>query len=74
MSNSIMMDNMQTEMSEEFARFNANPQQYLLEKGLHLEPGTLDNPQKAVEYIIQTHQGTPEQLNQFKTMLSMFHN
>ena len=68
MGNSIAMDN----MMNEFARFKSNPQQYLIERGFHLQPGVLDNPEKAIEYIIQSNQGTAEQLNQFKTMLSMF--
>ncbi len=72
MANSIMMDQMQNSMMSEFVRFKSNPQQYLIERGLHLEPGVLDDPEKAVEYLIQTNQGTPEQLNQFKTILSMF--
>lgn len=68
-NNSIMMNNMMSE----FAKFQANPQQYLIERGFQLQPGTLNDPQKTVEYLIQSNQGTKEQLEQFKAMLSMFH-
>jgi hypothetical protein len=68
-----MMNQMQNNMMSEFARFQSNPQQYMIEKGFNLQPGMLNDPQKAVEYLINSNQGTAEQLNQFKSMLSMFH-
>lgn len=73
MGNSIFMNNAQNDMLAEFAKFQANPQQYLLSKGLNIPQDMLNNPQQAVEYILSSGQGTSEQLNQFKTMLNMFH-
>lgn len=64
---------MQNDMLAEFANFQKNPAQYLISKGLNIPPEMMNDPQKAVEYIITSGQGTQEQLNQFRTMLSMFH-
>ena len=63
---------MQADMLNEFALFQQNPQQYLLSKGLNIPADKLNDPQSAVEYILASGQGTQDQLNQFKTMLSMF--
>lgn len=73
MANSIMMENAQNQLLSEFSKFQANPAQYLVASGLNIPPEKLNNPKDAVEYIIASNQGTQEQLNQFKTMLSMFH-
>ena len=73
MGNSIFMNNAQNDMLAEFANFQKNPQQYLLSKGLNVPQNMLNSPQQAVEYILSSGQGTNEQLNQFKTMLNMFH-
>lgn len=73
MGNSIFMNNAQNDMLAEFANFQKNPQQYLLSKGLNVPQNMLNSPQQAVEYIISSGQGTNEQLNHFKAMLSMFH-
>lgn len=67
------MNNAQNDMLAEFANFQKNPQQYLLSKGLNVPLNMLNSPQQAVEYIISSGQGTNEQLNHFKAMLSMFH-
>jgi hypothetical protein len=63
---------MQSDMLNEFARFQQNPQQYLLSKGLNIPADKLNNPQDAVQYLISSGQGTNEQLNQYQTMLNMF--
>lgn len=73
MGNSVFMNNAQNDMLAEFANFQKNPQQYLLSKGLNVPQNMLNSPQQAVEYILSSGQGTNEQLNQFKTMLNMFH-
>ena len=73
MANSIMQNNMQNDILSEYAIFQQNPAQYLLSKGLNIPVNMLNDPQNAVQYIISSGQGTPEQLNQFKTMLNMFH-
>lgn len=73
MANSIMQNTMQNDMLSEYAIFQQNPAQYLLSKGLNVPVNMLNDPQTAVQYIISSGQGTPEQLNQFKTMLNMFH-
>lgn len=73
MANSIMMENAQSQLFSEFNKFQANPAQYLVASGLNIPPEKLNNPQEAVEYLIASKQGTSEQLNQFKSMLSMFH-
>ncbi len=73
MGNSVFMNNAQNDMLAEFANFQKNPQQYLLSKGLNIPQNMLNSPQQAVEYILSSGQGTNEQLNQFKTMLNMFH-
>lgn len=73
MANSIMQNNMQNDILSEYAIFQQNPAQYLLSKGLNVPVNMLNDPQNAVQYIISSGQGTPEQLNQFKTMLNMFH-
>lgn len=67
------MENAQNQLLSEFSKFQANPAQYLVASGLNIPPEKLNNPKDAVEYIIASNQGTQEQLNQFKTMLSMFH-
>lgn len=72
-ANSIMQNTMQNDMLSEYAIFQQNPAQYLLSKGLNVPVNMLNDPQTAVQYIISSGQGTPEQLNQFKTMLNMFH-
>lgn len=73
MANSIIQNNMQTDMLNEFDKFQQNPMTYLASKGLNVPQDKLNNPQKAIEYIITSGQGTNDQLNQFKTMLNMFH-
>ena len=73
MANSIMQNNMQNDILSEYSIFQQNPAQYLLSKGLNVPVNMLNDPQNAVQYIISSGQGTPEQLNQFKTMLNMFH-
>lgn len=72
MDRSIMMQNAQSQLFSEFDKFKSNPAQYLVASGLNIPPEKLNNPREAVEYIIASNQGTAEQLNQFKTMLSMF--
>ena len=72
-ADSIMMQNAQAQLMSELNKFEVNPAQYLIAAGLNIPPEKLQNPKDAVEYIIATNQGTVEQLNQFKTMLSMFH-
>lgn len=64
---------MQNDMLKEFAEFQKNPAQYLMAKGLNVPENVLNNPQEAVTYIINSGQGSNEQLQQFQTMLNMFH-
>lgn len=71
MGNSIIQDNMQNAMANEYALFQQNPQQYLLSKGLNVPQEVLGDPFKAVEYIINTGQGTQAQLEQFQSMINM---
>lgn len=71
MGNSIFQNNMQNAMANEYALFQQNPQQYLLSKGLNVPQEVLGDPFKAVEYIINSGQGTPAQLEQFQSMLNM---
>ncbi len=73
MGNSILQNHMQNDMLAEFANFQKNPAQYIMSKGLNIPQDMMNDPQKAVQYLISSGQGTNEQLNQFKTMLSMFH-
>lgn len=73
MANSIMQNCWQNDIQSEYAIFQQNPAQYLLSKGLNVPVNMLNDPMTAVQYIISSGQGTPEQLNQFKTMLNMFH-
>ena len=73
MANSIIQNGLQNDIQSEFAIFQQNPAQYLLSKGLNIPANMLNDPQSAVQYILSSGQGTPEQLNQFKTMLNMFH-
>ena len=67
-----MMQNAQNQLFSEFAKFEQNPAQYLLASGLDIPQDKLQNPKDAVEYLIATKQGTAQQLEQFKSMLSMF--
>ena len=55
-----------------FQQFRQNPMQFMAKKGLNLPKEYINNPQGAVQYLMDSGKMSQSQYNQFRQMAKQF--
>ena len=72
MPNNLFNSMQSNDIMGEFGRFKSNPMQYLIEKNINIPQEYMNNPESAVQYLLNSGQMSQSSLNDIKQKASMF--
>lgn len=71
MPNSLFNSSQSNNIMGEYNRFQQNPMQYLMDKKINIPQEYMNNPQQAVQYLLNNGQMSQETLNQLMQKAKM---
>ena len=60
----------QNQLLSQFEQFRSNPANFLLSRNVNIPQEYLNNPQAAINYLVQTGRLSPDTLTRFQEMAS----
>lgn len=72
MPNNLFNSTQGNNIMSEFQAFQQNPAQYLIDHNINIPKEYMDNPQGAVQYLMNSGKLTQNQLNQIMQKARMF--
>lgn len=72
MPNSLFNSSQSNNIMGEFNRFQQNPMQYLIDRKVNIPQEYMNNPQQAVQYLLNNGQMSQDTLNQLIQKAKMF--
>lgn len=72
MPNSLFNSAQNNNIMGEFNRFQQNPMQYLIDRKVNIPQEYMNNPQQAVQYLLNNGQMSQDTLNQLIQKAKMF--
>ena len=72
MPNNLFNATQNNNVFNEFNKFQQNPMQYLLDKKVNIPQEYMNNPQQAVQYLMNNGQMSQDSLNQIVQKARMF--
>lgn len=72
MPNSLFNSSQNNNIMGEFNRFQQNPMQYLIDRKVNIPQEYMNNPQQAVQYLLNNGQMSQDTLNQLIQKAKMF--